>query len=60
MGYQRSTFHSMNIDIKKHQETIDAINAILSNKDIAEVKLEPKGIAVVAIKRQVKSVENVK
>ncbi len=50
----------MKIDISQHPETIEAINAILSNKDIAEIKLEPKGIAVVAIKRQVKSVESVK
>ena len=45
------------IDIKNHPETIEAINAILNAKNIAEIKTEPKGIAVVEIKRQVKSIE---
>ena len=45
------------IDIKDYPETIAAINAILNGKNIAEVKTEPKGIAVVEIKRQVKSIE---
>ena len=45
------------IDIRDYPLTIEAINATLNSKNIAEVKLEPKGIAVVEIKRQVKSIE---
>lgn len=45
------------IDIRDYPKTIDALNAILNGKNIAEVKSEPKGIAVVEIKRQVKSIE---
>ncbi len=45
------------IDIKNSPQTIEAINAILNAKNIAEVKIEPKGVAVIEIKRQVKSIE---
>ena len=50
----------MYIDIRNYEDTLDAINAILNSKEICEIKLEPKGIAVVQIKRQVKSVEKAK
>lgn len=46
----------MEIDIRNHDEAINAINAALANKSIVEVKLEPKGVAVVEIKRTVKSI----
>ena len=45
------------IDVRDFPATLDAINACLNAKNIAEVKREPKGIAVVEIKRQVKSIE---
>lgn len=45
------------IDIRKYPAAIDALNAILNSKNIAEVKNEPKGIAVIEIRRQVKSIE---
>lgn len=45
------------IDIKNSPQTLEAINAILNAKNIAEVKIEPKGVAVIEIKRQVKSIE---
>lgn len=48
------------IDIKDSPQTIEAINAILNAKNIAEVKIEPKGVAVIEIKRQVKSIEKTK
>lgn len=45
------------IDIREYEETINAINAALNSKEIAEVKIEPKGIAVVVVRRTVKSIE---
>ena len=45
------------IDIRDYPATMDAINAVINAKNIAEIKREPKGIAVVEIKRQVKSIE---
>ena len=40
------------IDIRRFKEVIDTINKILSDGDIAEIKRERTGIAVVRIKRQ--------
>ena len=45
------------IDVREYPETIDAINAALNSKEIAEIKIEPKGIAVVVVRRTVKSIE---
>lgn len=45
------------IDIQDYPSVIEAINLALNNKDIVEVKTEPKGVAVVVIKRQVKTIE---
>lgn len=42
--------------IRDNAEVLAAIDAILNNNGIAEVKIEPKGIAVVEIKRTVKSI----
>jgi len=47
----------MAIDIKDYPKTVEEINRILSNKEICEVKLEPKGISVVRISRKVQSIE---
>lgn len=47
----------MEIDITKYPKTIEEINRIISNKEICEVKLEPKGISVVRIARKVQSIE---
>ena len=41
-------------DIRRSPEAIEAINAILSNGGIAEVKYEAKGLVVVAIERKLK------
>lgn len=40
------------IDIRHFKEVLDTINAILRDGDIAEVKRERIGIAVVRIKRK--------
>ena len=40
------------IDISRIKEVLEAINAILADGDIAEVKKERIGIAVVRIKRK--------
>ena len=40
------------IDISRFKEVLAAINAILNDGDIAEVKREKIGIAVVRIKRK--------
>ena len=45
------------IDVREYPETIAAINAALNSKEIAEIKIEPKGIAVVVVRRTVKSIE---
>ena len=45
------------IDIRDYPQTIEAINATLNMDEIAEVKREPKGLAVVVIRRTVKSIE---
>ena len=55
MGTDRRS--SPMIDIREYEETINAINAALNSKEIAEVKIEPKGIAVVVVRRTVKSIE---
>ena len=39
------------IDIRKHPEIIEAINAVLNAEGIAEVKRERTGLTVVQIKR---------
>lgn len=48
------------IDIKKNDEVIETVNAILNNKGIAEIKNEVRrngddNIVVVEIKRQVRT-----
>lgn len=43
------------MDIKKDEVAVHAINAILENKGIAEVKIERGNITVVEIKRTVKT-----
>lgn len=47
------------IDIRQSAETIEAINAILNNRGIAEVKIEGREkaskVAVVEIKRTMKA-----
>lgn len=45
------------IDIRNYPDSIEAINAALNSKEIAEIKIEPKGIAVVVVRRTVKSIE---
>lgn len=40
------------IDIRRFKEVLDTINMILHEGDIAEVKRERTGIAVVRIKRK--------
>lgn len=47
----------MEIDITKYPKTIEEINRILGNKEICEVKIEPKGISVVRISRKVQSID---
>jgi hypothetical protein len=49
--------HPFMIDIRDYPETIESINAALNSKEIAEIKYEPKGLAVVVIRRTVKSIE---
>lgn len=46
-------------DLRRYPEVIAAINAILSNGGIAEVKYEAKGLTVVAIERKLKYPEKV-
>lgn len=41
-------------DIRRNPEAIEAINAILSNGGIAEVKYESRGLVVVSVERKVK------
>lgn len=44
------------IDIRKNQEILNILNAILNNNGIAEIKQEGKGnICVVEIKRQLRT-----
>ena len=45
------------IDIRDYPAVCEAINSLLNARNIVEVKNEPKGIAVVEIKRQVKTIE---
>lgn len=47
----------MEIDIRRYPKAIEEINRILKNKEICEVKLEPKGISVVRIARKVQIIE---
>ena len=42
------------IDILKHRDAIEAINAIINNKGVAEIKEEKNGLTVVEINRKVK------
>lgn len=42
------------IDIREMPDIIDTINTVINNREIAEVKIEPKGVSVVAIYRTVK------
>ena len=59
VGRRGNTAHHprMNVDIRDYPAVCEAINAALNSKNIVEVKKEPKGIAVVEIKRQVKTIE---
>ena len=41
------------VDIRNYPKVIDAINAVINSRGLAEVKIEPKGIAVVEQKRYV-------
>lgn len=43
------------MDIRDNKEAVEAINAILKNKGIAEIKVEHGGIAVVEITRKLKT-----
>lgn len=43
------------IDIRNHNEALNALNAILNNKGIAEIKQERHGLSVVEIKRTLKT-----
>lgn len=47
-------------DIRNYPKVIDAINAIINSKGLAEVKIEPKGIAVVEQKRTVVTISEIK
>ena len=38
-------------------EVVTAINTILNNREIAEIKIEPKGVSVVGIHRTVKTIQ---
>lgn len=49
----------MDIDIRNFPKAIEEINRILKNKEIAEIKVEPKGISVVRITRKVQTIEKV-
>ena len=57
---EQTTAHPLMIDIREYPGTVEAINAALNSKEIAEVKIEPKGIAVVVVRRTVKSIEQKK
>lgn len=48
------------IDILKMPDVVSAINTILNNREIAEIKVEPKGVSVVGIHRTVKTIQKVK
>lgn len=48
------------VDIREMPEVIDKINATLNNREIAEIKIEPKGVSVVSIHRAVKTIIPVK
>lgn len=50
----------MQVDIRTLPSVIEAINTGLSNKEIVEIKCEPKGISVVCIHRTVKVIEKPK
>ena len=50
----------MQIDIRTLPSVIEAINTGLSNKEIVEIKVEPKGVSVVCIHRTVKVIEKPK
>ena len=49
----------MDIDIRDYPKTIEEINRILKNKEICEVKIEPKGISVVRISRKVQIIDKI-
>lgn len=42
------------VDIRELPDVIQAINTTINNREIAEVKIEPKGVSVVTIHRAVK------
>lgn len=42
------------VDIRELPDVIQAINMTINNREIAEVKIEPKGVSVVTIHRAVK------
>lgn len=53
----------MKIDLTKHHETIEAINTIVNNNNIAEVKAEKNGKRIVVVEinrtlRQSKELDN--
>lgn len=53
----------MNIDLKDYPETIDAINTIVNDNNIAEIKAEKNGKRIVVVEinrtlRQSKELEN--
>lgn len=43
------------LDVKEMPNVVNAVNAILNNKGIAEIKQEKGGVCVVEIKRTVKT-----
>lgn len=49
----------MEIDIREYPKAIEEINRILKNKEIAEIKVEPKGVSVVRITRKVQTIEKI-
>lgn len=48
------------IDIREMPDIIDKINTAINNSEIAEVKIEPKGVSVVSIHRVVKIIIPIK
>jgi hypothetical protein len=48
------------IDIRNMPDVLTAINTVLNNREIAEIKVEPKGVSVVGIHRTVKVIETIK
>lgn len=48
------------LDIRQMPDVIDKINTALNSREIAEIKIEPKGVSVVIIHRAVKVIIPVK